>query len=420
MATPTQDFNRIRLVAGLLLVLAAIFLAPGTCLAVSDTVLHSFGKGSDGNFPDRGSLVFDSSGNLYGTTNLGGTNRLGTVFELSPKAGGGWKATVIYSFDNGDGGNSPQGGVILDSTGALYGTTYSGGSHNGGTVFKLIPHSDGTWTEKVLHSFGQDSDGYAPIAGVTVDSAGNLYGTTVYGGAFSDGTVFKLTPDGDGNWSEKVLHSFDDNGTDGADPYGVVILDSAGNLYGTTYYGGTNTCGGPGCGIVFELSPGDDGTWTETVLHNFNFDGRDGENPAAGLLLDSGRNLYGSTTGGGANDEGAVFELKVKNGGGWTEKVLHSFDITDGYHPDAPLILDSSGNLYSTTLNGGGYSLGTVFELIPQGDGTWTEKLLHSLGNGTDGAVPYAGLVFDTAGNLYGMTRQGGNYSGGTVFEVSH
>lgn len=270
MATSPQDSNRIRFIAGSLVVLAAILLAPGTCVAISDTVLHSFSKGSDGNFPDRGSLVFDSSGNLYGTTNLGGANSLGTVFELSPKAGGGWKETVIYNFDNGDAGNSPQGGVILESNGALFGTTYSGGSHNGGTVFKLIPHSDGTWTEKVLHSFGQGSDGYAPIAGVTVDSAGNLYGTTVYGGAFSEGTVYKLTPDGDGNWSEKILHNFDNNGTDGADPYGVVILDSAGDLYGTTYYGGTNTCGGPGCGIVFELSPGAAETWNETVLHNRN------------------------------------------------------------------------------------------------------------------------------------------------------
>ena len=419
MATSPQDSNRIRFIAGSLVVLAAILLAPGTCVAISDTVLHSFSKGSDGNFPDRGSLVFDSSGNLYGTTNLGGTNSLGTVFELSPKAGGGWKETVIYNFDNGDAGNSPQGGVILESNGALFGTTYSGGSHNGGTVFKLIPHSDGTWTEKVLHSFGQGSDGYAPIAGVTVDSAGNLYGTTVYGGAFSEGTVYKLTPDGDGNWSEKILHNFDNNGTDGADPYGVVILDSAGDLYGTTYYGGTNTCGGPGCGIVFELSPGAAETWNETVLHNFNFDGTDGQNPAAGLLLDSGGNLYGSTTGGGANDEGAVFELKAKSGGGWTEKVLHSFDITDGYHPYAPLVLDSAGNLYGTTFSGGAYSSGVVFELMPQGDGSWTEDRLHSFGNGTDGAFPYAGLVFDSAGNLYGTTCQGGSYSGGTVFEVS-
>jgi len=201
------------------------------------------------------------------------------------------------------------------------------------------------WTEKVLHSFHRNgTDGYTPQASLIFDAAGNLYGTTVDGGTYRGGTVFELTPQAGGGWTETVLHSFHRNGTDGASPYAGLVLDAAGNLYGTTVDGGTY-----GRGAVFELTPEAGGGWTEQVLHNFG-NGTDGAFPYAGLVLDAAGNLYGTTCQGGTHGRGAVFELTPQAGGGWTDKVLHSFDPTDGYYPEAGLIFDAAGNLYGTTL----------------------------------------------------------------------
>src|ERR1019366_6634594 len=199
---------------------------------------------------------------------------------------------------------------------------------------------------------------------------------------------------------EQVLHSFG-NGTDGNDPLGGLIFDASGNLYGTTLGGGTY-----GGGTVFELTPAGGGSWTETVLHNFDSNGTDGFTPYAGLIFDSAGNLYGTTRWGGTYGGGTVFELTTAAGGGWTEQVLHSFDhnYTDGYYPQAGLIFDAAGNLYGTTSQGGTYVYwGTVFELTPAAGGDWTETVLHNFNqNGTDGYYPEAGLIFDAAGNLYG------------------
>src|ERR1019366_3249147 len=268
------------------------------------------------------------------------------------------------------------------------------------TIFAAALFVASTWVaaqETVLHNFNfNGTDGLSPWAGLIFDAAGNLYGTTHQGGTYGAGTVFELMPVAGGTWTEQVLHSFS-NGADGGDPQAGLIVDTAGNLYGTTVTGGTYTYG-----TVFELTPAAGGTWTETVLHNFNSDGTDGTYPSAGLIFDAAGNLYGTTQDGGTSNSGTVFELSPDGSGGWTEGVLHSFGVgTDGVHPSQGLVFDAAGNLYGTTFYGGTYAYGTAFELTPAGGGTWTEKILHNFNSdGTDGYHPHAGLIPDAVGNL--------------------
>ena len=404
----------------------AFELSPKAGGGWTETVLHSFGNGTDGIVPD-GSLLFDQASNLYGTTVLGGIHGLGTAFELSPRQGGGWTETILHSFGNGTDGISPNASLIFDSNGNLYGTTYFGGIHGQGTVFELSPSQGGGWTETVLHSFGSGTDGAQPYAALILDMAGNLYSTTYKGGVHGEGTVFELSPRLGGGWTETVLHSFGNPATqDGADPFGDLVADATGNLYGMTQGGGIR-----GKGTVFELSLGQGGGWTETVLHSFgNPATQDGANPFAGLIFDQDGNLYGTTYLGGIHSLGTAFELSPSGGGGWTETVLHSFGVPgsqDGSDPEGGLIFDRSGNLYGTTMAGGIHvdgvcspvGCGTVFELSPREGGGWTETVLHSFGNGTDGIFPQAGLVSDAVGNLYGTTESGGIHSMGTTFTLT-
>ena len=394
------------------------------------TGLYSFTGSTDGCCPSAG-LTRDAAGNLYGTTRYGGPEDKGTVFELMPRAGGGWTEQTLYSFGGGTDGAGPVAGLILDRAGNLYGTTSGGGDlacgapYGCGTVFRLMPQAGGRWTEQVLHSFGGGTDGEEPAAGLIFDPAGNLYGTTSYGGTYDYGVVFEITAGG--GWREQVLHTFGSGG-DGIVPYyGSLVIDAAGNLYGTTLYGGAYGSGG----TVFELMPGG----TERVLHSFG-NGTDGAGPYAGLIMDASGNLYGTTgDGGDLNCHygvgcGTVFELVPQVGGGWTETVLYAFKGTDGNYPLAGLIFDVAGNLYGTTDGGGGscstppgVPCGTVFKLTPQAGGRWTEQVLHSFG-GPDGAYPSAGLIMDPAGTLYGTTNLGGggNCNGfgcGVVFEIT-
>ena len=405
-----------------LAIFAVTLLVTSTLAATNWTekVLHSFHRNGTDGYTPQASLIFDAAGNLYGTTVDGGTYRGGTVFELTPQAGGGWTEKVLHSFHgNRTDGASPYAGLIFDAAGNLYGTTVDGGTDRGGTVFELTPQAGGGWTEKLLYSFNfNGTDGYYPFAGLIFDAAGNLYGTTYQGGTHGRGTVFELTPQAGGGWTEKVLHSF--NPTDGYYPKAGLVLDAAGNLYGTTEQGGIY-----GGGTVFELTPTAGGGWMVTVLLNFNY--TNGAYPVASLIFDAAGNLYGTTTGGGY-DLGTVFELTPQAGGGWTENVLHSFNGTDGYNPYASLIFDAAGNLYGTTVYGGTGSncgsgppgCGSVFELTPQAGGSWTEQVLYSFNNnGTDGFQPYTGLIFDAAGNLYGTTSEGGTHRSGTVFEIT-
>jgi uncharacterized repeat protein (TIGR03803 family) len=400
--------------AALAAMTAVVFFTAATRTIAQETVLYNFTGGSDGSSPE-GPLVSDSSGNLYGTTLNGGNYSAGAVFELSPQAGGGWSETVLHSFAGGSDGTNPWAGVIFDAAGNLYGTTYGGGTYNFGTVFELSPQTGGGWTETVVHNF-KAGDGQQPTGGLVLDSAGNLYGTTQQGGSFGEGVVFELSQSG-GAWTETVLHSFNPSGLDGQVPSCTLIFDSAGNLYGTTGSGGSG-----GGGTVFELSPSSGGGWTERRLSNFKHAGTDPYYPAAGLVFDAAGNLYTTTAFGGVYSVGTVIELSPKAGGGWTTKVIHNFNGTDGVEPFDSLIVDSAGNLYGTTYFGGANSGGVAFELLPRAGGVWLERVLHSFAcSGTSNCgEPYAGLTFDASGNLYGTTTRDGTGSHGTVFKIAH
>jgi uncharacterized repeat protein (TIGR03803 family) len=332
---------------------ALLLITSALAHAQIETVLYGFCAQSgcaDGYHP-RAGLVLDTNGNLYGTTRDGGANAMGTVFEVSPNG----TETVLYSFCSQSGctdGYHPLAGLILDKKGNLYGTTFDGGAHDGGTVFEISPGG----TETVLYSFCAQpgcKDGYYPHADLVMDTSGNLYGTTQFNGAYGGGTVFRVSPSG----AETVLHSFcaQPGCADGYHPRAGLVLDTSGNLYGTTYDGGTN-----GKGTVFEVSPGG----TETVLHSFcpQLGCKDGSHPQAGLVLDAKGNLYGTTYFGGKG-RGTVFEVSPSG----TETVLHNFTANgiDGYYPSAGLVLDGKGNLYGTTLSGGANVGGTVFQVVP-------------------------------------------------------
>jgi len=378
------------LALGAILVTAAI----GTSAAqtYTYTVLHEFkGYPTDGANPFQEHLIGDSAGNLYGTTASGGASASqGVLFKL-----GSTGETVLYNFTGPD-GKYPYAGVIRDSAGNLYGTTYSGGASGYGVVFKL----DTTGTESVLYSFTGGADGASPYAALLQDSAGNLYGTATGGGIGGCipngcGVVFKLDTTG----TETVLYSFT-GGTDGGYPGAGLIQDAAGNLYSTTFDGGAS-----GAGVVFKL----DTTGTETVLYSFTR-GADGGGPKAGLIRDSAGNLYGTTEFGGASGFGVVFKLGMTG----TETVLYSFTGgADGANFSAGLIADSAGNLYGTTASGGassgcGGGCGVVFKL----DTTGTETVLHSFTGGAGGAGPSGGLSQDSTGNLYGTAEYDGVFSG--------
>lgn len=297
----------------------------------SESVLWSFGNGSDGNEP-LASLITDIKGNLYGTTDMGGTDNGGTVFELTPPStpGGDWAESILWSFGIGADGMHPQAGLIMDMSGNLYGTTFDGGafaspSQPGGTVFELKPPAmaGGSWTESVLWSFGNGTDGRGSDAGLIMDASGNLYGTTAGGGANPGGTVFELIAPSTmgGTWTESILWNFG-NGKDGNGPQAGVIMDKSGNLYGTTRGGGSSEKG-----TAFELTPpatsGE--IWTELVLWNFGSVAKDGISPDAGLIMDSNGHLFGTATNGGANlnsgqpfpvPAGTAFELTPPSGAG--------------------------------------------------------------------------------------------------------
>jgi uncharacterized repeat protein (TIGR03803 family) len=394
---------------GLTAIAAVVFalLLPCPLLAAdAEKVLHSF-TGGDGSIPYP-AVIFDAKGNLYGTTALGGASGAGAVFELIP-SNGKWTEKVLHSF-NGQDGAEPFASLIFDAKGNLYGTTEAGGANGDGTVFELTS-SKGSWTETTLYNFN-GQDGNEPEGGVVFDAKGNLYGTTTLGGTYDDGTVFELTSSG-GKWTERVLHNFNPSGKDALFPEASVVFDSNGNLYGTTYGGGAN-----GAGTVFELTPTSKGAWTAKVLHSFNLNGKDGIVPEAALIFDAKGNLYGTTSAGGTNNEGTVFELTPSNGK-WTEKVLYSFSHSGGSVLFSGITFDAKGNLYGSTYAGGKYSYGTVFELTPA-NGKWAEQVLHSFDpNNGDGLLSTAGVAFDKKGNLYGTTYEGGASGNGVVFEIS-
>jgi uncharacterized repeat protein (TIGR03803 family) len=378
-----------------------------SCAAGSETILYSFGSGPIDGANPQAALIMDSAGNLYGTTYGGGAMGVGTVFKISAAGA----ESVLHSFAGGptDGAN-PQAGVIIDSAGNLYGTTTLGGANGLGTVFKV----SAAGTESVLYSFaGSPTDGGYPKAGVIIDSVGNLYGTTSTGGSMQDsgtlsnGIVFKVSATG----AESVLYSFAGGTIDGRVPDAGLIMDSAGNLYGTTSAGGSVQ----DFGTVFKISA----AGMESILHSFAFvallgAATDGDAPTAGLIMDSAGNLYGTTTYGGKDKQGTVFMISATG----TESILYFFTggKIDGAQPQAGLVIDSAGSLYGTTVVGGANGEGMVFKISTGG----TESVLHFFaGAPTDGNEPVAGLIMDSAGNLYGTTAVGGANDEGTVFKIN-
>ncbi len=350
--------------------ISAILIAALPLQGASTTkVIYAFGGGADGEYLDT-DLVIDDAGTLYGSTVQGGAHGSGTVFELSP-SGGGWTHTVLYSFTGGSDGGEPYKGVTLDPHGEIYGTavTGGGGSCEGGcgVVFKLT-NSNGTWTQTVIHQFTGGSDGSGPGSGLTFDTQGNLYGMTPTGGAYGLGTVFQLQPQTNGSWKLNVVHAFT-GGDDGASASaGRLILDRAGNLYGVTTVGGAN-----GKGVAFEITLAK-GTWTLTPLYAFK-DQPDGALPYGGLIFDQAGNLYGTTYYAGVHDVGTVYKL-THAGDAWHETVLYSFKGgSNGSAPISTLVSDSAGNLYGTTSDGGdNCACGVIFKLAPNANGSWTES----------------------------------------------
>lgn len=413
--------------SGIASVALALVAAIGICtvltnpaLAATETIVHSFTGSPDGGSGYSGvlsGLIQDAAGNLYGTTGEGGiydaqNGGAGTAFEISLQNGV-WVETVIHSFGGPGDGGFPYGGLVMDAAGNLYGVLFD--YVHFGAVYRLTPDGHGNWTETILTEPGSGPP--APTDTLTLDAAGNLYGVSF--GTGSDGNcrkkcgfVYELSPPANPaknkKWKYTVLYRFRGKKYgDGDEPYGNLVFDAAGNLYGVTAAGGASDYG-----IIFELSPGVGG-WTEEVIYDFS-DQLLGQYPRAGLTRDAAGNLYGTTAGFG----GTVFELSP-NGGGWTPSLLYMFpEPIDGESPWG-LVALRDGSLYGTTIQGGSSDDGVVFELSASG-GTWTENVLHSFaGPPSDGFYPEGGLVFDNNGNLYGITGRGGTTGNGIVYEIS-
>ncbi|MFY9843921.1 MAG: choice-of-anchor tandem repeat GloVer-containing protein, partial [Terriglobales bacterium] len=410
-----------------------------------ETVLYPFTGGADGGYSDAG-VIRDAVGNLYGTTSGGGTSGAGVVFKLDTSG----NETVLYNFTGGNDGSTPYAGVVRDAAGILYGTTPFGGTAGLGVVFKV----DTSGNETVLHTFVRGPYGNQPyLAGVILDSVGNLYGTTAFDGAGGQGAVYKLDPSGnpkvlyafagatdgqyphnagvifgsngnlygtadrggkagegvvyqlDGNGNEAVLYTFRTFTVSGfGQPTGNLIQDSKGNFYGTTFIGQADM--GYGYGVVYKVGP----AGNSTVLHNFT-GGADGGDPYGGVIRDSKGNLYGTTQEGGTSGAGVVFKINMYG----SLKVLYTFTGgTDGSTPDAGVIRDSKGNLYGTTVLGGASGAGVVFKVDTSGN----ETVLYSFTGGADGGYPVGGLVRDSKGNFYGTTNGGGASGAGVVFKL--
>ena len=393
--------------------LLASTVVPAQTQAIKFKVIHTF-KGSDGAYP-TGGLIRDSEGNFYGMTDEGGSSKgcphgCGTVFELADSG----KETVLYSFTGKDGdGEYPASWVspVRDSAGNIYGTTFDGGDLTTcdgvgcGIVFKL--NKEGK--ETILHTFGKGKDGGEPASGLIEDAHGNLYGTTQIGGTNNGGTLFRITKAG----AYSILHNFDfpGMGVDGAEPIAPMTQDLSGNLYGTTLAGGQNDCG-----TIFKL----DTNKKETVFFSFPC-GSGGDGPYGQLLVDSAGNVYGTTKVGGNSGcfdgGGCGVVFKVDSSG--TETVLYAFSGgSDGRYPFAGLVRDASGDLYGTTINGGDAGLGVVFKL----DASGNETVLHSFTGESDGSFP-RDLFMNSIGDLYGVAGGGGSLKCqegcGTLFRIN-
>jgi uncharacterized repeat protein (TIGR03803 family) len=389
--------------------------------------IYSFGALPDGSFP-AGHMAFDSAGNLYGATVYGGAYSYGTIFELSPPASGSgsWTETTLYTFTGKSDGGDPYAGVTIDGRGNLYGAAYVGGSTCGcGTVFKMKPPTTqgGSWSFLALHQFaGGTTDGYGPLSPVTLDKAGNVYGTTYAGGTFDStasfsGTAYKVSPSGSA-WTESLIWSFGGPG-DGSYTYSWLVFDSVGNIYGTTAFGGAG-----GQGTVFELSPPASGNtnWSESLLYSFpSATTAASVEPLSGLVIDAQDDLYGIATAFDESGEpccGSVFLLKPPTTGTtWDFHPLYSFtSTTDGQYPK-DLVRDPNTDMfYGLAIdNSDERGNGVIFGLTP---GTpWTYSVTHDF-NGTNASNPQNIPIIGPDGNLYGGAAYGGTNGGGAIFQI--
>lgn len=394
---------------------AALIFANSSQATDNEKTLHQFqGAQNGGNgYHPKGGLIADASGNLYGVASSGGVLNEGIIFELSPNGSGGWTYNVIYNCGDSGYCGQPIGFLTMDSHGNIFGS--DGGFEQ---IYELSPDGSGGWNASLIYRFNSDYDGNDP-GPVIVDSQGNLYGANSNGGN-GFGFIFEASPTAGGGWTVTHLHDF--VGADGSSPGSALTMDSSGNLYGTTYSGGTGTeCTG-GCGVAFELT-NNNSVWTETVLHNF--ENKEGSFPEASLLMDSQGNLYGTASAGGPFNYGTVFKLTLKDGT-WVLSGIHSFTCEngDGTTPVTALIQDSQGNLYGNTGSGGGNDCvdnqpngyGAVYELSEQG-GHWRETILHDFTGGKDGAGGQP-LLLGSGNNIYSEAEANGE-GDGIVFELS-
>jgi uncharacterized repeat protein (TIGR03803 family) len=401
----TQRGFRVLLPLFCAFLLVAIASLPALCQTFS--VIHNF-TGNDGGSPYAGPAL-DRGGNLYGTTYSGGVHGAGSVYKLSLR-GSSWLLSPLYSFSGeADGAGPGFGTLAIGSDGTLFGTTEGGGIF--GVAYNLrarptvCPSILCPWTDNVIHIFGRGTDAAQPLGGMTFDSAGNLYGTTSEGGDSGNGAVFEMTRSGQ-SWTESVIYSFA-GGTDAANPVAGVSIDASGNLYGTSPFGGAN-----GSGAVYKLTHSGSG-WTESVIYNFQ-GGNDGQAPTGGVIVDASGNLYGGTFFGGANGGGTVYKLSP-SGSGYTLTTLYSFSGGGGPYNWVTLV---NGTLYGITNRDGAFSNGSVFKLTQSGSG-WTFTDLYDFSGGNDGGVPYGQVAVDASGNVYGTTSLGGSDNQGVVWKVA-
>jgi len=406
-----NHFSSTRAILSIILMTAGLRLVP-LAPGQTYTALYAF-HGADGARPSDG-VIFDAAGNLYGVTVKGGARNHGAVYQLSPGQGGSWVQTVLYSFGSkSQDGTTPFGGLVLDAAGNLYGTTEHGGAFGAGTVFQLST-GGGTWTETILHSFGQGTDGAVPMASLSMDAAGNLFGTTNFGGTIltcgnpptSCGTVFELSPDGSGGWNYSVIHNFPSQSADGYFPLANVTPDGLGNLYGTASKGGPYAGG-----IVFKLTPSGN-QWTWKLVHPYgnppNGHGPEGYYPYAGMIFDADGNMWNTTMTGGSHN-GTIVIFKPNGTGGW--KQFHPSGLgfpPYGTYAAGNMVSDATGNVYGTTVLGGSGKNGTIFVVSPTQTG-WQQTVLYNFTGGADGGYSDSPLVADQDGNLYGTAWYGGN-----------
>ncbi len=419
-------FRRINFGSALLLITLALSALVN---AQTESTLYTFKETTS--FWPQGSLLEDSAGNLYGTTRAGGTYGVGTIFKMAPPAvsGGAWTLTTLYNFvPYGNGGYVPLSDLITDATGAFYGTTYSGGDPdcNCGVIYKLVPPATlgGAWTEQPLYAFTGNADGRLPVPfGLTMNSQGVIYGTTLRGGTWDSGVIYQLTPATGGTYSESVLYSFGDL-ADASTPNGPLLMDPTGALYGVTSLGGTFDNG-----TVFRFVPASNGQLaTESLLFSFKSSTKSGTTPSGNLVFDSAGNLYGVTNeGGSANNDGVVYELTPAKAA-WTETILYVFSKKSGANPVGGLTWNpTNGILYGTTSSQNGKTTGdgSVFKLVPptvQG-GTWTESTVFQFTYATVGGYPQGTITRDpNTGTLYGTAINGGvtgcDLFCGTVWQI--